>query len=46
MKIFDMHIHARKEHEDSAPLLASMSEAGVYGGCVISAPQKRSSAIS
>jgi len=38
MKIFDMHIHATKKEPNPEALLASMSEAGVFGGAVISGP--------
>lgn len=38
MKIFDMHIHADKRKSEPEDLLAQMEKAGVYGGCVLSAP--------
>ena len=41
MKIYDMHIHSLGVVNTSAELLASMEEAGVYGGCVFSNPSPR-----
>lgn len=38
MKIFDMHIHARGKTPSPEKLISEMDKAGVYGGCVFSAP--------
>ena len=38
MKIYDMHVHARTDGFDPQGLLQTMETAGVFGGCVISAP--------
>lgn len=38
MKILDMHIHANGDTPNPAALLSAMEEAGVWGGCVFSAP--------
>jgi predicted TIM-barrel fold metal-dependent hydrolase len=40
MKIFDMHIHCAKTEPNPAGLIKNWSKAGVYGGCVFSAPPK------
>lgn len=36
MKIFDAHIHARKEKPNPEYMLSQMEKAGIYGGCVFS----------
>ena len=38
MKIFDMHVHARRDGFDAQSLLNTMEAAGISGACVISAP--------
>ena len=40
MKIFDAHIHCKNTTPDPEKLLFSMSEAGIYGGCVFSSPPR------
>ena len=40
MKIFDMHIHGKNTPQDPDGLVAAWGKAGVYGGCVFSAPPK------
>ena len=40
MKIYDMHVHARRDGFDLQALLQSMEGAGICGACVISAPPK------
>ena len=45
MKIFDMHIHARKANADPTALIGAMNEAGVFGGCVFSAPPKEQAIV-
>lgn len=40
MKIFDVHIHGRSKAPNPEKLIAEMDKAGVYGGCVFSAPPK------
>lgn len=37
MKIFDMHIHTCGKSTEKESLLARLGEAGIYGGCTISA---------
>lgn len=43
MKIFDMHIHARKTTPNPEYLLSQMEKNGVYGGCVFSTKPKENS---
>lgn len=38
MKTFDMHIHIWKDKAEPQDILARMTEAGVYGGCILSRP--------
>ena len=38
MKIYDMHIHCKKTAPEPEKLLSEMAKAGIYGGCVFSAP--------
>ena len=45
MKIYDMHIHSQNIVNSSSKLLDSMSEAGVYGGCVFSNPPLREDSV-
>ncbi|MBR2466541.1 MAG: amidohydrolase family protein [Clostridia bacterium] len=40
MKIFDMHIHGKNTPQDPEALISAWREAGVFGGCVFSAPPK------
>lgn len=40
MKIFDMHIHGKNTPENPDCLIENFSKAGVWGGCVFSAPPK------
>ena len=38
MNIYDMHIHCKKTSPEPEKLLSEMGKAGIYGGCVFSAP--------
>lgn len=38
MPIYDMHIHCKKTAPEPEKLLCEMEKAGIYGGCVFSAP--------
>ena len=40
MKIFDMHIHGKNTPQDPKALISAWAKAGVFGGCVFSAPPK------
>ena len=40
MKIYDMHIHGKNTPQDPKALIAAWEKAGIYGGCVFSAPPK------
>ena len=40
MKIYDMHTHAWGKEARPSALLGKMGEAGIFGGCVFSAPPK------
>ena len=46
MRIFDMHIHdVYNSNRDPARLIADMEKAGIYGGCVLSAPPKEQNCL-